>query len=51
MAQHRFAYPTVREIRATEPPTGDPTVRLVRPSQRRLVEASLLRRPPADGRR
>jgi hypothetical protein len=49
MAPHRFAYPTVQEIRPPAPPAGDPSQRLVRPSQRQLVEASLLHRPPAAG--
>jgi hypothetical protein len=49
MADHRFAYPHVREITATASPE-DPARRFVRPTQRDLVLASLLRRP-ADERR
>jgi hypothetical protein len=49
MVDHRFVYPTVRELPATSPPE-DPARRLVRPAQRDLVMASLLRRP-ADERR
>jgi hypothetical protein len=49
MADHRFVYPNVREIPATSSPE-DPARRFVRPSQRDLVLASLVRRP-ADGRR
>jgi hypothetical protein len=45
MTDHRFAYPTVREIVAPAAPSADGPRRLVRPSQRELVEASLLRRP------
>ena len=49
MADHRFCYPRVREITAPAP-DRDPARRLVRPSQRDLVQASLLRRP-LDSRR
>jgi hypothetical protein len=49
MADHRFVYPSVREIPATSS-LDDPARRFVRPSQRELVLASLLRRP-ADERR
>ena len=49
MVDHRFVYPNVREITATSSP-GDVARRLVRPSQRELVMASLLRRP-GDERR
>jgi hypothetical protein len=49
MAPHRFTYPTVQEIRTPARPEADRSRRLVRPSQRQLVEASLLRRPPAAG--
>jgi hypothetical protein len=44
MPEHRFAYPSVREI----PPVtaaGDSARRFVRPTQRELVLASLVRRP------
>jgi hypothetical protein len=44
MSEHRFAYPSVREI----PPVtaGDDSARrFVRPTQRELVLASLVRRP------
>jgi hypothetical protein len=46
MAEHRFSYPSVREI----PPAStldDPARRFVRPSQREMVLASLVRRPAA----
>jgi hypothetical protein len=49
MADHRFVYPNVREIPATSAP-GDPSRRFVRPSQRDLVLASLLRRPAEERR-
>jgi hypothetical protein len=48
MSDHRYTYPRVREIPATSPPE-DPARRYVRPTQRDLVMASLLRRPE-DGR-
>jgi hypothetical protein len=44
MSEHRFAYPTVREIPPTTSPE-DGARRYVRPSQRELVLASLVRRP------
>ena len=44
MADHRFVYPRVHEISARTS-DQDPARRLVRPSQRTLVLASLLRRP------
>jgi hypothetical protein len=44
MADHRFLYPRVHEIPA-KPAQHDPSQRLVRPSQRDLVLASLVRRP------
>jgi hypothetical protein len=44
MADHRFVYPRVREI-SVKTPDDSPFRRLVRPSQRDLVLASLLRRP------
>jgi hypothetical protein len=49
MADHRFVYPSVREIPATASP-DDPARRLVRRSQRELVVASLLRRPAEERR-
>jgi hypothetical protein len=49
MADHRFVYPSVREIIATSP-LEDPARRFVRPSQRDLVMASLLRRPAGERR-
>jgi hypothetical protein len=49
MSAHRFVYPHVREIPATTSPQ-DPARRLVRPSQRDLVTASLLRRPIEERR-
>jgi hypothetical protein len=49
MADHRFVYPNVREIIATPSPE-DPARRFVRPSQRDLVLASLVRRPGDDRR-
>jgi hypothetical protein len=49
MVDRRFVYPTVRELPVTSSPE-DPARRVVRPSQRNLVVASLLRRP-ANGRR
>jgi hypothetical protein len=49
MVDRRFVYPTVRELPATSSPE-DPARRLVRPSQRDLVVASVLRRP-VDERR
>ena len=49
MVDHRFVYPKVREITATSLPE-DPPRRFVRPSQRDLVMASLLRRPGDDRR-
>ena len=49
MTDHRFVYPRVREI-PTRTSVDDPARRLVRPSQRDLVQASLLRRP-LDARR
>jgi hypothetical protein len=49
MIDHRFVYPTVRELPAVNSPE-DPARRVVRPSQRDLVVASLLRRP-VDERR
>jgi hypothetical protein len=50
MSEHRFAYPSVREIPPTTSPE-DGARRYVRPSQRELVLASLVRRPDADGSR
>ena len=44
MSEHRFAYPRVREIPPTTSPDDDAR-RYVRPSQRELVLASLVRRP------
>jgi hypothetical protein len=49
MVDRRFVYPTVRELPRTSAPE-DPARRVVRPAQRDLVAASLLRRP-ADKRR
>jgi|1185.fasta_scaffold247006_2 hypothetical protein len=49
MPDHRFVYPNVHEIRATVSP-DDPARRLVRPLQRDLVMASLLRRPADEPR-
>jgi hypothetical protein len=49
MADHRFVYPNVREIPATTAPE-DPQRRFVRPSQRDLVMASLLRLPAGERR-
>jgi hypothetical protein len=49
MVDHRFVYPNVREITASSP-AEDPARRLVRPSQRELVMASLLRRPAGPRR-
>jgi hypothetical protein len=50
MTEHRFAYPSVREIPPVTAPDGSAR-RLVRPSQRELVLASLVRRPsPERGR-
>jgi hypothetical protein len=49
MVDRRFVYPTVRELPVMVSPE-DPARRVVRPSQRDLVVASLLRRP-ADERR
>ena len=49
MVDHRFVYPRVREI-PIRTADDDPARRLVRPSQRDLVQASLLRRP-LDARR
>jgi hypothetical protein len=46
MTEHRFSYPTVREIPPATAP-DDPARRLVRPSQREMVMASLVRRPEA----
>jgi hypothetical protein len=50
MADHRFLYPRVHEIPA-RPSQHDPSQRVVRPSQRDVVLASLLRRPAAEERR
>ena len=47
MADHRFLYPRVHEIPA-RPSQHDPSQRLVRPSQRALVLASLVRRPAVE---
>ena len=47
MIEHRFAYPSVREIRPAPAPDDDRARRFVRPSQRELVLASLVRRPAA----
>jgi len=49
MVEHRFSYPSVREIPRVTSPDGS-TPRLVRPTQRELVLASLVRRP-GDARR
>jgi hypothetical protein len=46
MTEHRFAYPSVREIPPSTTP-DDPARRYVRPSQREMVLASLVRRPSA----
>jgi hypothetical protein len=48
MTEHRFAYPSVREI----PPvtSSEDSRRVVRPTQRELVLASLVRRPGGAGR-
>jgi hypothetical protein len=42
-SHHRFAYPAVKEVRLPAQVPNHP--RTSRPSQRSLVEASLLRRP------
>ena len=44
MSEHHFAYPTVREIPPVTAADGSAR-RLVRPTQRELVLASLVRRP------
>jgi hypothetical protein len=44
MADHRFVYPRVHEI-SVRTADDTPFRRLVRPSQRDLVLASVLRRP------
>ena len=46
MIEHRFAYPSVREIPPTTSPEDDAR-RVVRPTQRELVIASLVHRPAA----
>ena len=48
MADHRFVYPSVRELPIVTS-AEDPARRFVRPTQRDLVLASLVRRP-ADQR-
>ena len=49
MVDRRFVYPSVRELPVTSPPE-DPARRLVRPSQRERVLASLVRRPGGERR-
>jgi hypothetical protein len=49
MSEHRFVYPTVREIPAAKRGEDEPR-RFVRPSQRELVKASLFRRPSVETR-
>ena len=44
MSEHRFVYPSVREIPPVTAP-DDGARRFVKPTQRELVLASLVRRP------